>query len=186
MQPDAAALTASSNRSAIKRLPLPLAGVDHGSVLIVLDDADDGTLRIETSPLAVAETPGRALGTDGTHEIGRRLHGSAQLLLVERTRLPDRLRDEVNAIPAIGRQAARLLFVFLDVGLDERLGLRLICVEGVDEHHAFHQVLGHREIGRNAEIVRAQDRKSTRLNSSHQIISYAVFCLKKKKTVSPD
>src|SRR5258708_14582758 len=25
------------------------------------------------------------------------------------------------------------------------------------------------------------DRKSTRLNSSHQIISYAVFCLKKKK-----
>src|SRR5258708_10734224 len=30
-------------------------------------------------------------------------------------------------------------------------------------------------------IPRAQDRKSTRLNSSHQIISYAVFCLKKKK-----
>src|SRR5947208_9092331 len=30
--------------------------------------------------------------------------------------------------------------------------------------------------------VSIQDRKSTRLNSSHQIISYAVFCLKKKKT----
>src|SRR5258708_26757884 len=29
--------------------------------------------------------------------------------------------------------------------------------------------------------TRAGDRKSTRLNSSHQIISYAVFCLKKKK-----
>src|SRR5258708_11157606 len=29
-----------------------------------------------------------------------------------------------------------------------------------------------------------QDRKSTRLNSSHQIISYAVFCLKKKKVIS--
>src|SRR5258708_27281775 len=29
--------------------------------------------------------------------------------------------------------------------------------------------------------VAEQDRKSTRLNSSHQIISYAVFCLKKKK-----
>src|SRR5207244_12538584 len=28
------------------------------------------------------------------------------------------------------------------------------------------------------------DRKSTRLNSSHQIISYAVFCLKKKKPTS--
>src|SRR5574344_1311592 len=30
-------------------------------------------------------------------------------------------------------------------------------------------------------IFYAPDRKSTRLNSSHQIISYAVFCLKKKK-----
>src|SRR5438552_8477994 len=29
--------------------------------------------------------------------------------------------------------------------------------------------------------IRHLDRKSTRLNSSHQIISYAVFCLKKKK-----
>src|SRR5574341_2374017 len=28
---------------------------------------------------------------------------------------------------------------------------------------------------------RARDRKSTRLNSSHQLSSYAVFCLKKKK-----
>src|SRR5258708_29987795 len=31
------------------------------------------------------------------------------------------------------------------------------------------------------EVARRVDRKSTRLNSSHQIISYAVFCLKKKK-----
>src|SRR5690348_17920501 len=29
-----------------------------------------------------------------------------------------------------------------------------------------------------------EDRKSTRLNSSHPSISYAVFCLKKKKTVT--
>src|SRR5256885_8765664 len=29
--------------------------------------------------------------------------------------------------------------------------------------------------------MRLQDRKSTRLNSSHLVISYAVFCLKKKK-----
>src|SRR5256885_2676254 len=29
-----------------------------------------------------------------------------------------------------------------------------------------------------------RDRKSTRLNSSHLVISYAVFCLKKKKTIS--
>src|SRR5438067_7528671 len=35
--------------------------------------------------------------------------------------------------------------------------------------------------GRTAERGRWTDRKSTRLNSSHVSISYAVFCLKKKK-----
>src|SRR5256885_8316852 len=34
-----------------------------------------------------------------------------------------------------------------------------------------------------AAVVK-KDRKSTRLNSSHLVISYAVFCLKKKKTTS--
>src|SRR5258708_34239486 len=36
-------------------------------------------------------------------------------------------------------------------------------------------------VGLIVRPVPAVDRKSTRLNSSHQIISYAVFCLKKKK-----
>src|SRR5688500_20068964 len=36
----------------------------------------------------------------------------------------------------------------------------------------------HREPG---QLPTGQDRKSTRLNSSHLVISYAVFCLKKKK-----
>src|SRR5258708_31198114 len=35
--------------------------------------------------------------------------------------------------------------------------------------------------GQRLRLTRTTDRKSTRLNSSHQIISYAVFCLKKKK-----
>src|SRR2546426_8327539 len=46
----------------------------------------------------------------------------------------------------------------------------------------------HREIGVEVERAgrptvsrRDGDRKSTRLNSSHLVISYAVFCLKKKK-----
>src|SRR5690348_17664013 len=34
---------------------------------------------------------------------------------------------------------------------------------------------------RAADVSDSQDRKSTRLNSSHPSISYAVFCLKKKK-----
>src|SRR5437762_7732585 len=40
--------------------------------------------------------------------------------------------------------------------------------------------------GESSEMIRflAQDRKSTRLNSSHRCISYAVFCLKKKKTTA--
>src|SRR5258708_11627607 len=33
----------------------------------------------------------------------------------------------------------------------------------------------------SVHAILTRDRKSTRLNSSHQIISYAVFCLKKKK-----
>src|SRR5256885_9137878 len=41
----------------------------------------------------------------------------------------------------------------------------------------------HREAGRNASRQKS-DRKSTRLNSSHLVISYAVFCLKKKKTLN--
>src|SRR5438552_5186488 len=35
--------------------------------------------------------------------------------------------------------------------------------------------------GPRVSVAARGDRKSTRLNSSHQIISYAVFCLKKKK-----
>src|SRR5947208_6718337 len=37
------------------------------------------------------------------------------------------------------------------------------------------------EAGEKVVEAGRQDRKSTRLNSSHQIISYAVFCLKRKK-----
>src|SRR5690242_21094204 len=36
------------------------------------------------------------------------------------------------------------------------------------------------------QVAGAQDRKSTRLNSSHMSISYAVFCLKKKNTRNND
>src|SRR5437762_9402221 len=35
---------------------------------------------------------------------------------------------------------------------------------------------------RARHAAQTEDRKSTRLNSSHRCISYAVFCLKKKKT----
>src|SRR3712207_8961510 len=37
---------------------------------------------------------------------------------------------------------------------------------------------------RGKDLNRRRDRKSTRLNSSHANISYAVFCLKKKKNIT--
>src|SRR5690606_41920148 len=40
--------------------------------------------------------------------------------------------------------------------------------------------VGEGHAGRRADLERQEDRKSTRLNSSHVKISYAVFCLKKK------
>src|SRR2546430_3427238 len=46
------------------------------------------------------------------------------------------------------------------------------------EHEVEPQALQQRA---RLGIVDARDRKSTRLNSSHSQISYAVFCLKKKK-----
>src|SRR5256885_6810790 len=64
--------------------------------------------------------------------------------------------------------------------------------DGHVARHAFRvasgldsMVLGEAQIlGQMKNAVRAAenaDRKSTRLNSSHLVISYAVFCLKKKK-----
>src|SRR5256885_9084373 len=50
-------------------------------------------------------------------------------------------------------------------------------------HGAGAQHFGQRLAGRgHLALADRRDRKSTRLNSSHLVISYAVFCLKKKKT----
>src|SRR5690242_21093515 len=52
--------------------------------------------------------------------------------------------------------------------------------------NAYSAVLGylpHGLIGLSLAALTAADRKSTRLNSSHMSISYAVFCLKKKKII---
>src|SRR3712207_8964007 len=66
---------------------------------------------------------------------------------------------------------------------EDHVGRRLL-----DDAPGVHDrdLVGH--LGHDAEVVRddhdrgVEDRKSTRLNSSHANISYAVFCLKKKKT----
>src|SRR5690349_23321810 len=45
----------------------------------------------------------------------------------------------------------------------------------------IHDATAHELARMVSQCKRAKDRKSTRLNSSHVEISYAVFCLKKKK-----
>src|SRR5947199_2750040 len=55
-------------------------------------------------------------------------------------------------------------------------------VQGVDaEHNLIEGALRDEPDEEGVEGVEVGDRKSTRLNSSHLGISYAVFCLKKKK-----
>src|SRR5437879_11378246 len=55
---------------------------------------------------------------------------------------------------------------------------RLRAVRGGEHHRQYR--LEH-DPARSHPRQALQDRKSTRLNSSHRCISYAVFCLKKKK-----
>src|SRR5437764_13170628 len=56
-----------------------------------------------------------------------------------------------------------------------QLGALVVCGFGVPRIDHRSSIIDHR-----SSII-DQDRKSTRLNSSHRCISYAVFCLKKKK-----
>src|SRR5256886_17577528 len=106
----------------------------------------------------------------------------------------------------LGRQAPEvdraLPHLFLDVPngatrdplrfrlLDERahLGTQPIAPFGLGADLLGSQLLEHHHHSVHVELVGRDhrlfvlDRKSTRLNSSHSQISYAVFCLKKKKT----
>src|SRR2546426_9702003 len=65
---------------------------------------------------------------------------------------------------------ARLARAACEVLLNARELLALLVAEGDRLQHRFF-----------GDFLGARDRKSTRLNSSHLVISYAVFCLKKKK-----
>src|SRR6266850_4380943 len=81
--------------------------------------------------------------------------------------LAERLRRRAERLGGLlGQQRAKLL-----AGVDQR---REIVHELPGK-----RILQHRHRGDLAH--RPLDRKSTRLNSSHLVISYAVFCLKKKK-----
>src|SRR3712207_8639240 len=84
------------------------------------------------------------------------------------------------------------LFRSTIVGADARQLLRLLARPGVSSRYLYRSYLPAEQLAHAypgvapgdflSESERAwEDRKSTRLNSSHANISYAVFCLKKKK-----
>src|SRR3712207_8682448 len=57
-------------------------------------------------------------------------------------------------------------------------------LDGADQREGDGPGIGHAEFAGQPRVVKdGKDRKSTRLNSSHANISYAVFCLKKKKYI---
>src|SRR6266567_1155361 len=88
----------------------------------------------------------------------------------------------IVGVGAVGSEVARLL-------AQAGVGRLLLCdPDTIEESNLSRGALyGPADLGRPkaeaaADALRARDRKSTRLNSSHSQISYAVFCLKKKKT----
>src|SRR5690625_5766506 len=93
-----------------------------------------------------------------------------------------RNRKSIDERPAIVDQKKRLGDWEGDTTIGKaRKGALLTMVE----RKSLYVVIGRLE-GKNAsaladELIASLDRKSTRLNSSHVAISYAVFCLKKKK-----
>src|SRR5437762_12815521 len=76
-----------------------------------------------------------------------------------------------------------LFFFFNDTATTEIYTLSLHDALPILLQHQLGFVAEGRFVGRvpHARQHRLGDRKSTRLNSSHRCISYAVFCLKKKK-----
>src|SRR2546426_7043482 len=86
--------------------------------------------------------------------------------------------SEINAGRGLRELLPRPLHDDLDFGFGHRFAdFPVHQVAAVTVEHAAEVIERPRQIE-----VGDIDRKSTRLNSSHLVISYAVFCLKKKKT----
>src|SRR5438874_7476876 len=80
----------------------------------------------------------------------------------------------------IRRPPRSTLFPYTTLFRSDRRGGDCVGAGAVAVPRALHRLRDGRVFPRQRH-ERAEDRKSTRLNSSHVEISYAVFCLKKKK-----
>src|SRR5258705_13964734 len=139
-------------------------------------------------------------GEGGIRVAGWNLLGQTELILTPRlgkaAQLPQRHRQHRRIRRRHCTQFAEQLPRTFDgaaiVGLpdfDQRA--RRFDVTAAGQHRAGDralqapQVVEHRALGEHLPVLVArEDRKSTRLNSSHLGISYAVFCLKKKKNMN--
>src|SRR2546427_7791453 len=99
---------------------------------------------------------------DDLPPLGTAVHSEPVAALGEARRFAQRLRGEEAATQRLG--VARL----------HRHDRRNVAPRDDQEVHRRHI----------PSIMAMEDRKSTRLNSSHSQISYAVFCLKKKKKIN--
>src|SRR6266436_56121 len=86
----------------------------------------------------------------------------------EYSMLPGSSPERVDREAAKGKQSGRTQEIQRLIGRSLRAVTDLVAV-------------GENQIVVDCDVLQAEDRKSTRLNSSHGYISYAVFCLKKKK-----
>src|SRR5207253_11087494 len=86
-----------------------------------------------------------------------------------------------DALPIFGGKNNQIRFDSFSAGGAGRAGL-LQEVEGPPTHVEL--IAGPKSLDEVIAKLHGLDRKSTRLNSSHVAISYAVFCLKKKKKIN--
>src|SRR5256885_13121500 len=84
----------------------------------------------------------------------------------------------------IRRPPRSTLFPYTTLFRSRRRGEQLPARARALEHRVGTGAHGRLDGGVLGRRGRQSDRKSTRLNSSHLVISYAVFCLKKKKNTT--
>src|SRR5258708_8475082 len=98
------------------------------------------------------------------------------------------IQNEVARLPLVEEVPVTHNTMFATQHIPAHWRSPLLQASDLSKQDLSHRYLAHADL-REAQLVHTNffmadlsgDRKSTRLNSSHQIISYAVFCLKKKK-----
>src|SRR5258708_16467807 len=83
----------------------------------------------------------------------------------------------------IRRPPRSTLFPYTTLFRSEVVAVDPVVLAGAEAHGLLGLDAQGAQLARYVRGAPLRDRKSTRLNSSHQIISYAVFCLKKKKKI---